>query len=624
MPITIVTCLLYISEQDKENLEHIEKLIRDFTFLVSVDGFSLLIYTNNDYYTQLYDALNMFSQVLIINIENTADPIHSLTDSLRESLATNLGFALRAEPAAMQNLQLSIFTNTPNSSGDRSSPTELVVGGVNAPLPTLLPVNRNVEKDTREFISSGYYKYNILNHAISHNNVSTHFMWMDFDLPKLFRNNEGVKEYLQWLVRLQLAPSFLTFPGCWNKLEAEKERDTIDSVHWRFCGGFFMGDRESISQFCQTVADVLPRFIEKFDTLVWDFNLWAWLESDISETNKWPENWTWYRGDHNDSILYTSADVYTRTLTLESIVEYPYTTIDTYYPTSAAYVYYDGKHLLNTRYVNYWIYPTGCYHFNSGIRLIENKNMLSELDPDTLMPMFYREIEETIDLPVKDGDILSKGLEDIRLYVSGGKVKYIASTVGYSPCGKCRMIVGDYDVENAKICDGQIVQPPTDTWAEKNWIPIVRKNKILMGDGTMIDQEEELFIYKWSPLEIGRIENGTLTIVHSYPMSMPLFSKIRGSTIFHVVDEGLLGIVHYSEEHSPRHYYHMLVLLDKNSFMLKRYSEPFCFQKLGVEFCIGMMVRENNYVFWISRHDRDPAMVTVGKDEIRWINMNCE
>jgi len=600
--ITIVTCLLYISDKDNENLEeYIGKLITDFSFLVSVDRFSFLIYTNNNYYTQLYDAFSMFSLIKIINIESES-PI---------------------------KLSISDFAN-------------------NA---TILPINRNTEKDTREFIASGYYKYDVLKHAIENEHghdgdgcvVSTHYMWMDFDLPKLFRDKDGVKEYLIWLSRLQLAPSFLTFPGCWpklqlapqvlsevscceqsslTKLEAEKERDVIDSVHWRFCGGFFMGDRESILNFCQTVVDGLPRFTEKFDTLVWDFNLWAWLESDISdisETYKWPDHWTWYRGDHNDSILNTSADVYTRNLTLDSIVEYPYPTIDTYYPTSAAYVCYDGKHLLNTRYVNYWIYPTGCYHFNSGIRLIENKNMLSELDPVTMAPTSYREIEETIDLPVKEGDILSKGLEDIRLYVYGGKVKYIASTVGYSPCGKCRMIMGDYDVENAAIRSGKIVQPPTDTWAEKNWIPIIRKNKILMGDGTLIDQEEELFIYKWSPLEIGRIENGVLVIVHSYPMSMPLFSKIRGSTIFHHIDDGLLGIVHYSEEHSPRHYYHMLVILDKDSFMLKRYSEPFCFQKMGVEFCIGMTVREDNYVFWISRHDRDPAMVTVRKDEIKWI-----
>jgi hypothetical protein len=261
--------------------------------------------------------------------------------------------------------------------------------------------------------------------------------------------------------------------------------------------------------------------------------------------------------------------------------------------------------------------------------------MLSELDGETLMPTSYREIDEAIDLPVKEGDILSKGLEDIRLYAHRGGVKYVAATVGYSPSGKCRIIMGDYDVDDAAIHTAYIVQPPTDTWAEKNWIPIIRKNKLLLGDGTMVDQEEELFIYKWSPLEIGRVEprpvlgeddlpdgkeEMALNIVHSYPMSMPLFSKIRGSTIFQEVEDGLLGIVHYSEEHSPRHYYHMLVLLEKDSFMLKRYSETFCFQKLGVEFCIGMLTREEDYVFWISRHDRDPAMVTVQKDEIRWMD----
>ena len=75
MPITIVTCLLYISDKDKENFEHIEKLICDFTFLTSIQGLSFLIYTNNDYYTQLHDAFSMFSHVLIVNIENDNDII---------------------------------------------------------------------------------------------------------------------------------------------------------------------------------------------------------------------------------------------------------------------------------------------------------------------------------------------------------------------------------------------------------------------------------------------------------------------------------------------------------------------------------------------------------------------
>ena len=598
MTVAIVTCFLYVSDKEENYQEYLDKIVREFTFWVSIPEFVFLIYTNNEYYTSLYNIFQEFPGVTVINADGDGD-----------------------------------------GDGDGDTPLPLSISEL-ANSANQLPVNRNTEKDTRDFIASGYYKYDLLKHAVQHADTDvTHFMWTDMDLPKLFRDKDGVKEYLQWFAGLQLAPTFLTFPGCWSKLEQEKER-VVDSVHWRFCGGFFIGDKDSVLQFCETVGEGVRRFIEKFDTLVWDFNLWAWLESDFSRISDdaekvWPDHWTWYRGDHNDSILYTSADIYTRTLTLASIVEYPYPAIDTYYPTSAAYLSYEGKHWLNTRYVNYWIYPSGCYHFNNGQRLIENKNMLSELDGETLMPSSYREIEETIDLPVKEGDILSKGLEDIRLYAHGGGVKYIAATVGYSPSGKCRMVMGDYDVDGAAIRTSQLVQPPNDTWAEKNWIPIIRTNKLLLGDGTIINQEEELFIYKWSPLEIGRVEKRdvpgkdgedgltdkeemALTIVHSYPMSMPLFSKIRGSTIFQEVEDGLLGIVHYSEEHAPRHYYHMLVLLEKDSFMLKRYSETFCFQKLGVEFCIGMLVRETDYVFWISRHDRDPAMVTVEKDEIRW------
>jgi hypothetical protein len=608
MTVAIVTCFLYVSDKEENYQEYLDKIVREFTFLVSIPGFVFFVYTNNAYYSRMCDAFCEFPGVTVINVDGDED----------EDEDTHIP------------LSISELANSATS----------------------LPANRNTEKDTRDFIASGYYKYDLLKDAVERRGDDiSHFMWTDMDLPKLFRDKDGVKEYLQWLSRLQLASSFLTFPGCWSKLEKEREQEqekerekekerVVDSVHWRFCGGFFIGDAASITQFCETVGEGVRRFTEKFDTLVWDFNLWAWLESDCSRISDdaekvWPEHWTWYRGDHNDSILYTSADIYTRTLELDSVVEYPYPAIDTYYPTSAAYLCHQGKHWLNTRYVNYWIYPSGCYHFNNGQRLIENKNMLSELDGETLMPISYREIDETIDLPVKEGDILSKGLEDIRLYAYAGGVKYVAATVGYSPSGKCRMIMGDYDVDDATIRSAYIVQPPTDTWAEKNWIPIIRKNKLLLGDGTMVDQDEELFIYKWSPLEIGRVqpravlgedgltdgkEEMALNIVHSYPMSMPLFSKIRGSTIFQEVEDGLLGIVHYSEEHAPRHYYHMLVLLEKDSFMLKRYSETFCFQKLGVEFCIGMLTREEDYVFWISRHDRDPAMVTVQKDEIRWMD----
>jgi hypothetical protein len=130
--------------------------------------------------------------------------------------------------------------------------------------------------------------------------------------------------------------------------------------------------------------------------------------------------------------------------------------------------------------------------------------------------------------------------------------------------------------------------------------------------------DEEYFIYKWSPLEVGKVnpETNTLEITHSYPVQSPLFHKVRGSAPFVETAEGLLGIVHLSEEHGPRHYYHIMVLLDKETFRPIKYSRTFCFRTLGVEFCVGMRILGEKYVFWISRHDRDPMLVRVDMAEI--------
>jgi hypothetical protein len=124
-------------------------------------------------------------------------------------------------------------------------------------------------------------------------------------------------------------------------------------------------------------------------------------------------------------------------------------------------------------------------------------------------------------------------------------------------------------------------------------------------------------------MEIGKVnyDTGELVIIHHFPISLPIFSKVRGSSTFQEVEEGLLGVVHFSEDHGPRHYYHMLVVLDKNTFAVLKYSETFCFEKLGIEFCIGFTMTEDGgrYVFWISRHDRDPIMMEVNVNEIKWM-----
>jgi hypothetical protein len=169
-----------------------------------------------------------------------------------------------------------------------------------------------------------------------------------------------------------------------------------------------------------------------------------------------------------------------------------------------------------------------------------------------------------------------------------------------------------------------------------------------------------LFIYKWSPFEVGRINPGTggtggtggpggsLEIVISHPVSAPFFNKVRGSTTFIEREDGLLGVVHFSEDHNPRHYYHILVLLEKDSLRPLKYSNCFCFKSLGVEFCIGFAdisvdnvsssittidsdgqvdilgdsantyskQSSEEYVFWTSHMDRDPMTIFINKSEL--------
>jgi hypothetical protein len=181
------------------------------------------------------------------------------------------------------------------------------------------------------------------------------------------------------------------------------------------------------------------------------------------------------------------------------------------------------------------------------------------------------------------------------------------------------MVLGTYDMETATYRDCQVIIPPdVNSWCEKNWIPVpfVTENGV----------EEERFIYKWSPMEIGRVDptTGQLQIVLRHEVRPWIFERLRGSTTF--VDcpacvlpevlrgreeQYLVGLAHFSEEHSPRHYYHLLILLDKRTLRPVAYSRVFYFESLSIEFCIGMCVRNARYVFWVSRFDRDPICLEV-------------
>lgn len=494
-----------------------------------------------------------------------------------------------------------------------------------------LPENRSAVKDNAEFMVVQNCKAELIERAIIENPWnSTHFAWIDFSIFYVFHNPAKSAKWLQILSTLQLAPKFITFPGCkgWAKLAADNVANhLLHRVYWRFCGGFFIGDKDSLWNFTQLYRTHFPLFMDAYRRIVWEVNFWAWLEA----TAGWLP--TMFNADHNDSILQFTADYYTESITCESSTQkfikeqYKYPALNTYQPSSASYIEWGGQRILNTRYVNYLLYDNGAYHIHSPDgRTLDTKNVLSILD-DQWQPLGYDFIEESVELTdylPRAKRFVSRGFEDIRLYAcKEGGIRFIATTIQYSPLGQNRMVLGEYDVAEKRLHSAGLIEPPNpDVWCEKNWIPIP------YGD----DQEDH-FIYSWSPFQVGKVVAGGAThpefpykmeivLKREYP-DTPFLNHIRGSTVFVPYgEERMIGLVHFSEEYVPRHYYHMMIQLNKDTLEIVAHSQPFLFQSIGIEFCIGFTIdNESSFHYWISQMDRNPLHLTIPEERFRWYSV---
>jgi len=484
----------------------------------------------------------------------------------------------------------------------------------------VLPNTRSKEKDTREYIILMNAKTEYLKMAIEQNPwSSTHFAWIDFNIYHIFNGKEQfMNQQLLTLSQRTFQPSFLTLPGSWGTIYVN-EHYLINDICWRFCGGFFIGSADRVLEFHKNYEDYFALFLEEKRKLVWEVNFWAYLElkNRLSAI--------WYSGDHNESIMEISVKHMAMKLADKpscTHTRYTYPDHGDYIPTSTSYLFYKGKHIINTRYVNYWLHPNGVYHINDPNLYIRTRNFCSILDKDTFLPIDFKEMVESFSgLQCHGGHIY--GLEDIRLYEHNDEIHFIATSINYSGIGRNRMITGIYDIELGLILSAEVLTPPDpNSWCEKNWIPLTIQNNIDVEQTKTLDSNSQQFIYKWNPIEIGSIQktedasNPQLNINTIFEHRTPFFSNIRGSTPLIECLEGMIGVVHFSYEDSPRTYFHMLVLLDKQTYKPLKFSEFFYFNNMSIEFCIGFTIRNEKYHFWLSNFDRDPELLTVSTKDI--------
>jgi hypothetical protein len=115
-------------------------------------------------------------------------------------------------------------------------------------------------------------------------------------------------------------------------------------------------------------------------------------------------------------------------------------------------------------------------------------------------------------------------------------------------------------------------------------------------------------------LRIGEVQGGNLVITSTNESVPPFFRDLRGSSNGCLVDDEVWFLCHLVEYSTPRHYYHVIVILDAHTLLYKSHSILFKFHSECIEYALGFLVEPTRLVFSYSRMDRTSAIMTLSRD----------
>jgi tetratricopeptide (TPR) repeat protein len=260
----------------------------------------------------------------------------------------------------------------------------------------------------------------------------------------------------------------------------------------------------------------------------------------------------------------------------------------------------ENELIISIRYVNYRIDELGNYINQNHII---SKNVIAVLN--TSSPKWFLEDECILEYD-ESMDNYYVGLEDIRYQRLVDKNKVVTHTYNANRCtkqGTIKVEHGTIDMNSKikKCSNSQILTKDGERNIEKNWV-LFDKNGI------------EQCIYEWSPLTIGNINtNGNLEISHINSEVPAFFKYLRGSSNGIVINDEVWFICHLVSYEKRRYYYHIVVVLDINSFALKSYTHLWNFEKEPVEYTLSMLYIQKKFLIGYSVMDKETKYTTISK-----------
>jgi len=305
-----------------------------------------------------------------------------------------------------------------------------------------------------------------------------------------------------------------------------------------------------------------------------------------------------------------------------------------FYPSNATIIKHNDEYIINIRYVNYLIYNTSKQGINYVGKYNDNEEVFISINKYVKLNSSFQEIESKwLDVDFKKADDMVSyrtnkqiestreivlGIEDIRLYNFNSSIKYMGA-LRVDPY-TTSIVMGDYNycnLDNSNIINNNSLTYENNckhhlTSCEKNW--------------SLVDLNNQLYVvYKWYPIQICSIYDNSINLTKQIDSPI-FFKKMRGSScaskfnnniwfLTHIVDADLL-------KNGSGKYFHVFVIFD-SELNLIRYSQPFTFDNKLIEFCIGLIVEEENILMTYSIYDNSSVLGIYNKvkliNSLGWI-----
>jgi tetratricopeptide (TPR) repeat protein len=277
---------------------------------------------------------------------------------------------------------------------------------------------------------------------------------------------------------------------------------------------------------------------------------------------------------------------------------------DEFNPSSLSVLTYNNTLNINVRYVNYIINNQGQYQIKSLDGIVKTKNgniicdegHINQINSINLMNEY---------IPIKYKSNI-EGLEDIRLFTFKNELYFTSSTKSLTPDTKYRIAIGKYNTSQQLMDNIISIEPPTNTTCEKNWIYIPEDSLSEIHEG----HNKMNFIYTWYPLQIGAVIDNKL-VIHTTYSTPSFFKNFRGSSGIISYDNKIWCIVHFVKYSTPRKYYHSLIQLNSKNMKPERYSIPFCFRRVAIEYCLSIHIQNAELTCFFSENDSNPGMISI-------------